>query len=298
MRDLPPLNALRAFEAAARRGSFQAAADELHVSATAISHHIRHLEELLKQPLFIRHPRPIRLTAAGQKLFPALRDGLDQIGAGVAAVRAASTRQPLVITTTPAFASRWLIPRLGEINKALNGGRVAVLASETVADLHSGEADLAIRYTRSPPDDFACHHLFEDHYQPFCHPRLLAGTAQARVLLEYPLIHFQWKQKGVAVPDWSRWLDSARQLRPDVALPLSDDGIHFSEETHAIEAAVMGQGVALLSDQLVARELQAGMLVPAVDHAISGLAFYVIHTADNSRRGEIEAFIEQLFNAL
>jgi len=293
MRDLPPLNALRAFEAAARHGSFQVAAEELHVSPTAVSHHIRYLEDLLGQKLFRRQPRPIRLTPAGRILFPALRDGLDRIGAGVASVRAPGSVGPLVITTTPAFASRWLVPCLDELSKA-TGGPVALLASEKVADLHAGDADLAIRYTRSPPDDLLCRHLFDDRYLPVCHPRLLDECPPKRVLVEHPLIHFEWKRDDPDAPRWERWLASARQECPELALPDAESGIHLSEEFHAIEAAILGQGVALLSDKIVARELETRLLVPALDFAIPGLGFYAMYPGDSPRRDIVEHLVDHL----
>jgi len=266
----------------------------LHVSPTAISHHIRHLENLLGETLFRRQPRPIRLTPVGEKLFPTLRDGFDRIGAGVAAVRTPGSGGPLVITTTPAFASRWLIPCLDELSEAAGGVPVALLASETVADLHAGDADLAIRYSRSPPGDLVCHHLFDDRYLPVCHPRLLEACAPERVMVEHPLIHFEWKQPDPDAPRWERWLASARQQCPGLALPDADNGIHLSEESHAIEAAVLGQGVALLSDRMVARELETRLLVPAVNFAISGLGFYATYPANSGRRDLIERLVDHL----
>ena len=110
MRNLPPLAQLRAFEAAARHLSFKEAADELGVTATAISHQIRALEIYCGQSLFRRRPRPLALTEAGAKLFPIVRDGLDGFAAMVREIGANTERQPLRVTTTNAFASRWLVP--------------------------------------------------------------------------------------------------------------------------------------------------------------------------------------------
>ncbi|HEX5513007.1 MAG TPA: LysR substrate-binding domain-containing protein [Gammaproteobacteria bacterium] len=294
MRSLPPLNALRAFEAAARHQSFQLAANELHVTPTAISHQIRHLEELLGCALFQRRPRPVRLTSAGQQLFPALRDGLDRIATAVTAVRTATGRGPLIVTTTPAFASRWLIPRLGALREACGGCGLAVEASEAVLDLHAGEADFAIRYARSPDPELECHPLFRDRYVPVCSPALLrSGKLKTPAdLANHTLIHFQWKREDPAAPTWRCWASHAQRLFPGAPLPDTDTGLRFSEENHAIEAALLGQGIALLSEVLVSQELTNGMLIRALDLPIDGMTFYAMYPADTSRRESIERLVD------
>lgn len=295
MRNLPPLNALRAFEAAARHGSFQAAAEELHVTPTAVSHQIRHLEDFLGCQLFIRRPRPIRLTRAGQQLFPALRDGFDRIGSAVAAVRAPAGSGPLIVSTTPAFASRWLIPRLDTLRDACGGHHLAVEASEVVVDLRAGDADFAIRYARSPDPDLECRALFSDRYLPVCSPALLRDGGfpiSPAALASYPLIHFRWKRDDPEAPTWQRWIAHARQRFPAEKMPDPDAGIRFSEESHAIEAAILGQGIALLSDLLVRRELESGMLVKVLDLPIDGLTFYAVYPPDAPRRETIRQLVD------
>jgi len=297
MQRLPPLSALRAFEAAARLGSFQRAADELHVSSTAVSHHIRHLEQWLGHDLFQRRPRPMRLTESGNLLFPATRTGFDQIRAAVASVTGSSGDRPLVLTSTKAFVSRWLVPRLDQLSQSADGPPLALQATESPADLHAGEADLAIRYTRAPTPDLVSHLLFEDCYFPVCAPHLLAASNQEDILVRYPLIHFEWKQPDPHAPSWSQWVTAARENNFQGALPQPDSGIELSEETHAIEAAILGQGIALLSDRVIARELKTGQLVSAVDFAIPGLGFYAAYSGDNPRRETIERMVQFLVDA-
>lgn len=295
MRRLPPLNALRAFEAAARHGSFQAAADELHVTPTAVSHQIRQLEAILGKLLFRRRPRPIRLTSAGQHLFPVLRDGFDRMAAAIADVQTADDPGPVTMTTTRAFASRWLIPRLAEVREACDGLELNVEASEATIDLHAGEVDFAVRYARAPAGDLVCHELFHDRYVPVCSPRLLeSGPPLTRPadLGAYRLIHFQWKRTDPEAPTWERWLAVARQHDPLAAKLDPRAGLRFSEESHAIEAALEGQGVALMSDVILARELAAGVLVQPLETAIEGLAFFVMHLPETPYRDRIEAFVE------
>ncbi len=142
---LPPLAELRAFEAAARHLSFKQAADELGVTPTAISHQIRLLERYCGQLLFRRRPRPLALTGAGATLFPIIRDGLSAFATAIAGIRKGVERQPLRITTTNAFAHRWLVPRLPGWQKAHRNSPPDVIGTDAVLDLKAQEADFAIR---------------------------------------------------------------------------------------------------------------------------------------------------------
>lgn len=293
MRKLPPLNALRAFEAAARHMSFARAAEELAVTPTAISHQVRLLEEITGQDLFRRRPRPITLTEAGERLFPVLRDGLDRFAAAVAGLRADADHSPLVVSTTTAFASRWLVPRLAKLKEDIDL-ELEIDASETPANLRSGTADFAIRYRRTPIPDLECNELVRDRFIPVMSPRLLDTGPPVNAiadLAEHTLIHFRWKRPDLDPPTWERYVTEARAVEPDAARIDAAGGLRFSEEPHAIETALAGQGVALVSDVLVRRELASGALVQPVDFSIDGLVFYVAYLADAPRRGAIESFL-------
>ena len=293
MRNLPPLNALRAFEAAARHMSFAKAAEELAVTPTAISHQIRLLEEITGQGLFRRRPRPITLTEAGERLFPVLRDGLDRFAAAVAGLRADADHSPLIVSTTTAFASRWLVPRLAKLKEDVDL-ELEIDASETPANLRSGTADFAIRYRRTPIPDLECNELVRDRFIPVVSPSLLeSGFSVNGIadLAEHTLIHFRWKRPDLDPPTWERYVTEARAVDPDAAKIDASGGLRFSEEPHAIEAAIAGQGVALVSDVLVRRELASGALVQPVDFSIDGLVFYVAYLPDAPRRGAIESFL-------
>src|SRR5215207_9468154 len=146
MNRLPPLIELRAFEAAARHVSFKKAAAELGVSPTAISHQIRLLERYCGRALFRRRPRPLSLTDAGAILLPVIQDGLHAFSAAIATIRGEEYKQPLRVTTTNAFASRWLVPRLPTWRKAQPNIPLEVIGSDSVLDLNTGDADVAIRY--------------------------------------------------------------------------------------------------------------------------------------------------------
>ena len=149
MQKLPPLIELRAFDAAARHLSFKKAAAELGVTPTAISHQIRLLERYCGRALFRRRPRPLSLTEAGARLFPAIRGGLEGFAAAIAAVKRDGDQQPLRVTTTNAFASRWLVPRLPAWRKLHPDAPLEVIGTDSVLDLHAGDGDVAIRYATS-----------------------------------------------------------------------------------------------------------------------------------------------------
>src|SRR4029079_1326957 len=155
MQKLPPLIELRAFDAAARHLSFKKAAAELGVTPTAISHQIRLLEQHCGRTLFRRRRRLLSRTEAGARLFPAVRSGLEAFSVAIAAVKRDSNQQPLRVTTTNAFASRWLVPRLPKWRKLHPEVLLDVIGTDSVLDLHAGDGDVAIRYAtgRAAPTD-------------------------------------------------------------------------------------------------------------------------------------------------
>src|SRR5579859_5446295 len=155
MHKLPPLIELRAFDAAARHLSFKKAAAELGVTPTAISHQIGQLEQYCGRALFRRRPRPLSLTDAGARLFPTIREGLEAFATAIAAVKRDSDQQPLRVTTTNAFASRWLVPRLSAWRKLQPDVPLEVIGTDILLDLQAGEGDVAIRYatSRAVPTD-------------------------------------------------------------------------------------------------------------------------------------------------
>lgn len=289
MRRLPPLSALRAFEAAARRLSFKDAAEELGLTPTAISHHIRLLEDHCGVKLFRRHPRPLGLTPAGEKLLPGLRQGFDMFAAGLASIGRADDDAPLRITSTNAFASRWLAPRLGGWRAKRPDVPLSVIGADRIVG--PGEADLAIRYARSPPPH-AGRELFRDRHYPVCSPGLLAGAepiASPADLGRYPLIHYDWFVNDRLSPNWKRWFEAACG-----APELWTIAFSFKEEAHAIEAALAGQGVTLCSDVVVADELASGALVKAFDFGLPGGGFYPVFALDHPRRDILETFVHWL----
>lgn len=270
MRSLPPLHALRAFEAAARHLHFARAADELGVTPTAISHQVRQLEEILGNDLFERYPRPIRLTAKGAQLYPVLRDALDRVSAAIAQLADGEAAQPLRLSVTVAFASRWLMPRLPQLRND-TCLTIAVEADDRLADLRQPGVDIAIRYAEKPAADAEWHRLFTDQIVPVAAPSLAAATLSPAEVLTLPLLHYRWRSGAANAPTWPYWKSLAGVAGPDPAIAQS-----FSEEVHAIDAAVAGHGAVLASKVLVADLLRAGDLIQVSIIALPAPSCWVV----------------------
>ena len=293
MRALPPLTALRAFEAAARHLSFKAAADELRLTPTAISHQIRLLEKTLGRPLFRRRPRPLALTQAGAALLPVLRDGFDDFEQALASIRQETRSPNLRVTTTNAFAARWLVPRLPLWRAASPDLTTEVIGTDAVIDLTAGEADVAVRYSFCPPPGSPCIELLRDRFWPIANPQLLSAHQLSRPsdLVRYPLVHAGWPAENRHAPTWERWIKAAQKFDCDLVSRPAASGLLFREELHAIDAVIAGQGVGLLSDVVVGNELDSGKLVRVSDISLPGLGFYLISSEDSPLQSEIDRFI-------
>ncbi|MCA6122908.1 LysR family transcriptional regulator [Bradyrhizobium sp. WSM 1704] len=294
MRKLPPLTGLRAFEAAARHLSFKAAAAELRVSPTAISHQVSLLERHCGQSLFRRQPRPLALTAAGQTLFPVVRDALDACAETLERMRTGTAGKRLRVTATNAFTARWLLPRLAKWRQAHPRLRLEIVGTDAVLDLAGGEADIAIRYARKPPAEGAIE-LFRDQFHAVASPALIGALRRPLSpvqLTAFPLIEAEWPASDRAAPRWERWIQAACRRGNGTATPAAVPGLTFREELHAIEAAIAGQGIAICSDILVAPELADGRLVAVSRTTLPGYGFYIVHRPDHPKRDAIKAFTE------
>src|SRR5215813_13659361 len=199
MRPLPPLAQFRAFEAAARHLSFKAAADELAVTPTATSHQIKLLEGYCERPLFQRRPRPLTLTETGARLFPVIRKGLDSFADALSAVHELPLQRFLKVTTTNAFASRWLVPRLPLWREVHPGISLEIIGTDRVLNLEGGECDIAIRWTSNPPAGFAVKELFRSKFLVVCSPsalpegKPLGGYDELRF---HTVIHWYWSPQA------------------------------------------------------------------------------------------------------
>lgn len=276
-----PLSALRAFEAAARLGSFKAAATELAVTPTAVSHQIRALEAQTGLALFDRQVRKVALTEAGAQLFPVLRDGFDAFEATLARLTQQRTRIQVSISATNAFTVKWLVPRMSDFRSQHPGIDLQLQASDELADLRSTAVDIAIRYGRGPYPGLVTQPLFTDRFAPVANPRL--GVTSPADLAHVPLIRFDWKQAHPENPTWERWFAVAQLPQPQQASQL-----RFSDEGHAIQAAVAGHGIALVSLALIADELEAGHLVQPFGPEIDGHTYHLAMYADRPSSAPVQ----------
>lgn len=294
MERLPPLVELRAFDAAARHLSFKKAAAELGVTPTAISHQIRLLERYCGCALFRRRPRPLVLTDAGTQLFPAVRGGLDAFAGAITAVKRVGDEQPLRVTTTNAFASRWLVPRLPSWRKLHPSAPLEVIGTDGVLDLKAGESDVAIRYAtgRTAPAEGVAEELLRDRFWPVCSRQLFSQAPLNRPadLRKHVLVHSYWAPSDRDPPTWQKWFALARSKWRQIPDYRDMQHLSFREELHAIEAVIAGQGVGIFSDVLVAQELAAGTLVKTFDLPLSGYGFYVVRRRGHPREKVIQAF--------
>jgi LysR family transcriptional regulator, glycine cleavage system transcriptional activator len=294
MQKLPPLTELRAFEAAARCRSFKLAAAELGVTPTAVSHQIKLLEAYCGRPLFRRQPRPITLTWAGEQLFPVVRDGFGSFVEAINIVRAGGAATRLRLTTTNAFAARWLLPRLPQWRKTHGRLKLEIASTDEVVSLENGEADVSIRYVRSAPTDGLSFELMRDNFHVVAAPKLV-GKLRRRLkpaeLAKYPLIEAGWRSNDAEAPTWRQWEAAARKSHQNVPDLSGLVSLNFREELHAIEAAILGQGVAICSDLLVAAELANGALVKLTNVTMPGCTFYIVHRANHPKMTSIKKFV-------
>lgn len=246
-RKLPSLNALRAFEAAARHCSFTLAAQELHVTQGAVSHQIKALEEELGAPLFERLPNQLRLTRAGAGYMHALGDAFDRIERATGELRQPGGRHRLAISASPNFAAKWLAPRLGEFAARHPELELRLEQNERHANFVRDGIDVAIRYGDGPWPDLECLRLGDEFLLPVCAPAL-TGAAAADGLAGATLLHVHGRQ------GWHDWFAAQGRTAPSAA------GIVFNHESAAIDAALAGQGVALARASLVSLALRQGAL--------------------------------------
>lgn len=277
-RKLPPLSAVRAFEAAARHLSFKRAADELNVTPTAISHQVRQLEEWCGVRLFERQTRRVVLTSDAALLLPVLRDGLDSFAAAFDSLVIDRTRKIVTISATVAFSAKWLVPRVATFRIQNPDLDLRLHASDEPVDLEGGAADVAIRYGEGPYQGMISEPLFRDRFAPVCSPAL--GIANPSDLRTQLLLHNEWRYPTPATPTWRAWCAKAGMDAIE-----TDAGMRFSDDSHAIQAAIAGQGVALLSLVLLKKEIENGTLVQPFGPVLEGHQYNLVYPegAESSR---------------
>ena len=282
-RKLPPLNALRAFEAAARQLSFTRAGQELHVTQAAISHQVKALEEWLGLALFRRRGRAIVLTENGQNYLAAVREGLDLLADATDRLTRRQESGILTVATLASFATAWLVPRLGRFRALHSDIDVRVAASDEMVDFGRDDVDLAIRYGSGDWPGLEIVPLMTEDLFPVCSPALLQGPHPLRHpedLRYHTLLHDDMRET------WRLWLLAAGVDGID-----PDRGPGYNLSSLVIDAAVDGQGVALARSALVRNHLLAGRLVQPFELELPAeYAYYMVHPARALEHPKVRAF--------
>lgn len=289
MRRLPPLSALRAFEAVARQLSFTGAARELHVTTGAISQQVRVLEEQLGASLFQRSRRAVSLTAAGNAILPDVQAGFESLYRVLDQGLSRHASAALSISVAPSFASKWLLPRLPEFSTRFPDIELRISATAALADFAADGVDLAIRFGEGKYGSLHAERLFRESLCPMCSPKLARGKRSLRVpsdLRHFRLIH------DLSVPGknpgggWARWLELAGAEGVNAGR-----GIRFTLAELALQAAVDGAGVVLGRVVLAERDLLQGLLVrPFGQELPISASYYLVMPRKSADRPQIQAF--------
>jgi len=288
-RRLPPLTAIRALEAAARHLSFARAAEELHVTPAAISQQIKQLEGYFGMPLF-RRGRSLLLSEIALAVLPQISEAFDQLEKAMDRLRPGEASGPLVVSTPPTFAARWLVPRLEDFQSNYPEIELRLLATPRLVDFALEDVDVSIRFGAGPFTGLHAEPLMQESIVPVAVPAI-ANTIQGPAdLLHHTLLHDESHEWDPAYPDWQTWLMS---LGVTFEKPLRLR--YFGDTNLSIQAAMSGLGVALVWHSLVADELRAARLVQIFGQALSTKHRYHLLTTPN-RLGllKVSAFREWL----
>ena len=286
----PPMSALRALEAASRLLSYSRAAEELHVTQSAISHQIRHIEELWEVKLFERRGRRLVLTEAGLRLAPIVRDFIERLGGVLQELKGDDRQSVLRVSLLQSFAFKWLVPRLGLFNREHPGIEIWLSTTEALVDFSQGQADIGIRLGRGTWPGVHSVLLLQEYVFPVCSPRFLERMPPPQEpadLLHYPLLR---RLSQDITPHWPDWFRAAgvkvRRIPRGTVLP---------DSSTAIQAAIDGQGVALARSAHVADDLKAGRLLKLFNvHYVSPVAYYIVCAQGKQNQPAIKAFREWL----
>lgn len=303
---LPPLNALRAFEAAARHGSFATAARELHVTPAAVSHQIKGLEEYLGLRLFRRLKRGLELTRAGQAFLPKLREGFERLGEAVADLHSLNEPGTLAVSAATSFATRWLAPRLHRFVAAYPDLDVRITASTRLIDPGKGEsgpgdaqagspvedADIVVRFGTGDYPGFRVDKLLAVSVTPLCSPRLNAGEHPIRSAAD--LGHHVLIGDNVSFDDgrplWDAWFEAAGLAGVDTS-----HGLRFNHAMLALEAAAEGMGVVLGMPALAGSDLASGRLIAPLALSLPlKFGYHIVSDPDAAQRSDVAAFRDWL----
>ena len=282
-RRLPPLNSLRAFEAAGRHLSFTRAAAELTVTQAAVSHQVKALEEYLDTALFDRLPRQLELTRAGKTLLPVVRNAFDRISDSVAKLDAHNTKHELTVRMAPSFAAKWLSPRLDDFRHRHPDVDLSLTLGNEAVDFRRQPIDIAVTYGPGDWKGVVAERLLSIDFFPVCAPRIMQGDnglTEPNDLSKHTLLHDTNRNA------WTEWLElaGASDVDPSRGTVVDDTNV-------LIQAATDGLGVALGSTLFVADRLASGKLVKPFETTLhSDLAYYVVCPKQHLKRAEVAQF--------
>jgi LysR family glycine cleavage system transcriptional activator len=284
MLGLPPLNALRAFEAAGRHMSFKKAAAELCVTQGAISRHVMNLEAFLGVSLFVRSHRQVALTPEGAAYLQEARDAFLRISHATTRARATSDDRMLRIKAPPTVSTRWLVPRLGRFHARCPDIAVQLTTSHEVVDFVRDQIDVGLHYGREAADDWHYERLFGEVLIPICSKALLGGRKRRcspGEIVRHVLIHSLRR-----ATDWTQWFDAAGLRGFSAAQELT-----FENSTMTYQGAIDGLGIAIAQKALVADEVASGrLIVPSTIEVRNMAAYYFVFPRRAQVPAKVRAF--------
>jgi LysR family glycine cleavage system transcriptional activator len=292
---LPPLNALRAFEAAARSGSYVTAAEELGVSPAAVSQQVKNLEAFLGKELFRRYNNRIVLTDAGQTIYSGASNALQSISAFTEQVVSGRARSRLVISTLPSVAERWMAPKLARYNREKPHFRFELRSEEDMVDFARNEIDLRLSYGISLYPEMVTVPILRDEVLPMVSPAYLERNPGAKdnflgCVPDDDLIHTNWGPSFVSHPSWQTWFREIAIDRPD-----ETRGFRVGKSSLALDLARDGLGVALGQRMMAADDLQSGKLVILNERSVPlGHPYCLVYPRAKTKKAGLVDLVEWL----
>jgi len=294
---LPPISALRAFEAVARRLSFTRAAEELHVTPGAVSQQVMQLEQVVGAMLFHRTKRSVALTAVAERMLPDVQAAFALLSRATDGAIHEGARKSLTISVAPSFASKWLLPRLPSFAEAEPDIDLRISATVSLTDFGKDGSDVAIRFGRGGYENVHSERLFDESVAPLCSPTLLRGHRRLKAaddLRHFPLLHDTSLPSEGERSAWREWLKLAGARH----VP-ADRGMRFSLAEHALQAAIDGAGVVLARLCLAEEDLAAGTLVQPFKTVMPmDMGYFLVMPPRNRDRAVIQSFRDWLLKTL
>ncbi len=284
MRRLPPLNALRVFDAAARHKSFNKASEELCVTPSAVSHQLKSLEEFLGVELFKREKRSITLTAAGERYLPSVQIALDELEIATRRLISAPNSNVVNVSVAPAFLTRWLVPRITRFQEQYPEIELRLESSIDYIDFENSDTDMAVYYGKGHWSGIEAHLMRNIYMTPVMSPSLLEGDGAINApidMMKHTLINVTGRNQ--------EWVKILQKL--GVSVTKMNKTISFSSTSLAVSAAAEGIGIALADLALIEREIKAGRLVAPFDVALDvHNAFYLVYKENRTMTPSMQAF--------